>query len=172
MAPRHRRQVSGPRRLTSWFTIAPQSVASLGTSTALLVAILSLPALAKRPFTIIRTYLEILLSSDQQIASESQQCAVGMAVVSDQAVAVGVTAVPIPSSDADSDLFYLHQWMFNEFVFASGVGIQQVGQRFTIDSKAVRKVNDDQDIIVVFEVLATSDGVSLSFGGRFLVKEH
>jgi len=37
--------------------------------------------------------------SDQFVATEGYEIAIGMAVVSDQALAIGVTAVPTPFTD-------------------------------------------------------------------------
>jgi len=63
-------------------------------STAVLVSSLSAAALALRPFTVVRTRGSMFLETDQQAASEFYQAAIGCCVVSDQAVAIGVTAVP------------------------------------------------------------------------------
>ena len=162
---------SGSRRLTSWIGIDPIINVEAGNSVSLTHA-LNAAALAKRPFTIVRTYLELNLSSDQLSASESQIGAVAIAVVSDQASAIGVTAVPTPITDLASDLFLLHQLLFNEWLVNSAVGFDSVGgRRYSIDSKAMRKVNDDQDIVVTVEAASTSNGFNLTMGGRMLIKE-
>ncbi len=46
------------------------------------------------------------------------------------------------------------------------------GRRFSIDSKAMRKVNADQDLIVVLEATGGSDGTFFMLGGRILIKVH
>ncbi len=43
---------------------------------------------------------------------------------------------------------------------------------FEVDSKAMRKVVDGDDLIDVLEAPATSDGLTLTSVGRFLVKLH
>jgi len=146
---------------------------ALEQSAAVLIASLSAAADAKRPFTIIRSYLHVHLRSDQLSADEFQQVAVGMCVVTDQASAIGVTAVPTPSTDADSDMWYLHRWMTSDFAFITGAGFDAAsGISADIDSKAARKVNDDQDVLLVAETSALSEGIQLVTAGRFLIKEH
>ncbi len=93
-----------------------------------------------------------MVTSDQQIATETQIAAFGLCVVSDQALAIGITAVPTPVTDLGSDLWFVHQMTFNDFTFASAASYQSsAGRIYEIDSKAMRKVNDDQDIVLVFE---------------------
>ncbi len=82
---------SGTRRLSTWVHLVPAED-SLGGNVGFFTASLSTAGLALRPFTIVRTYLEVAVRSDQAAAIEQQITAVGMAIVSDQAVAVGVTA--------------------------------------------------------------------------------
>ena len=129
-----------------------------------------------RPFTIIRTHLELFGSSDQAAASESFAFAVGLAVVSEQAAAIGVTAVPTPITDMESDMFFLHKVVMGDFVFASGSGFQDtpIGSGISIDSKAMRKVNNDQNVVLVLEgaIAGFGEGCIGVVGGRMLVKLH
>ena len=160
------------KRMSSWFTIDLASTA-IASNTAVLVSSYSAAALAKRPFTIVRTQLTIHLTTDQLAASEFQAVALGMCVVSDQASAIGVSAVPTPDTDSASDLWYLHRWLFDQFDFGDATGFQSnAGLFLHIDSKAMRKVNDDEDSILVVESGAISSGSLLVVGGRQLIKEH
>jgi len=171
---RHSRIVRGARRKTTWFDIPP--VAATMTSeggTTLLV--LTATEAAKRPFTIIRTHLELMIQSDQSAATEVQVAAVGMCVVSDQARAVGISAVPTPITDSGSDLFFVHQFLFSNFNFLTAAGFSEgraAAQYYSVDSKAMRKVNDDEDVLVVAEMDTIGGGVVLHAAGRMLIKEH
>jgi len=162
----------GSKRATLWADIGLSRTAIATGGSVLNSAGASL--LAKRPFTIVRVHLEVLMESDQVIASEGQVGAIGMCVVSDQAAAVGVTAVPTPATDAGSDLWFLHRFMFGSFVFGTASGFQDpAGVSASIDSKAMRKVNDDQDVLVVAQqASALSDGFTMLVGGRILIKEN
>ena len=92
------------KRLTSWFQFQPIRVT--GAAGGTIMFSLNAAALALRPFTIVRSRFEVGIISDQTAATEDQLGAIGMAVVSDQAVAVGVTAVPTPITDMGSDLWF------------------------------------------------------------------
>jgi len=157
-------------RTTLWLFIAPVEGVLTATGGTLFTT-LNAAGLALRPFTIIRTHMEFLLSSDQAIASEIQVAAWGACVVSDQAVAAGVGSVPTPDTDAGSDFWFAHKWMMNKHEFRTGVGAGRIGTSFSLDSKAMRKVDEGEDIITVGEVdTSTSSGVSLIAAGRMLIK--
>ncbi len=129
--------------------------------------------LAFRPFTIVRTHLEILQQSDQLAVSEFMAAALGICVVSQSASSAGIGAIPTPLTELDSDLWLVYQPMLHQFLFASAVGFQaMVGVRYTVDSKAMRKVNNDQDVAVVVEGSVTGEGQSISVIGRMLIKLH
>ena len=165
------RSRSGQVRLTDWGNLAP-ATNTLGTSGVALIGSLSATALALRPFTVVRVHMGVQIRSDQNAAIEDQIAAVGWAVVSDQASAIGVTAVPTPVTDAASDLWLLHQWLMNSEVHDGGTGLgANIGRGYDIDSKAMRKVNGDQDLVVVLEN-AAFDGVTFFTAARFLVKLH
>jgi len=125
-----------------------------------------------RPFTIVRSHVELYIGSDQTANTESQIGAFGMAIVSDQAVAIGVTAVPTPDTDAGSDLWFAHQYMHNRIAVSSAASVFQTGTKYTVDSRAMRKVEDGQDLIVVGELSAAGQGFVLHSAGRFLVKTN
>ncbi len=162
----------GSKRLTSWFPIDLTS--TLVSASGTILNSLTVPEKAKRPFTIVRTYLEVQQQSDQAIASEQQVGAIGLAVVSDQAAAIGVTAVPTPLTDLDSDLWFMHQLIFGNFLLASAIGFEEGGAtRMSLDSKAMRKVNDAEDVVIVAERDAVlGEGTIMLVGGRLLIKEH
>ena len=162
------------RRQTRWLDV-PSANASIGAAQgAILINSLTAVELALRPFTVIRVEMALLLTSDQSAASEFQGAAVGMAVVSDQAVGIGVTAVPTPITDQESDLWFFYKLLKSEFTFASGVGFEQIIHPIHASSRAMRKVEDGSDIVVVVEsdIAAVTAGVVVGTGGRVLIKLH
>ena len=163
---RHARSSRGSRRQSTWFSIGASSTAIA--SGSILSSSLNAAALAMRPFTIVRTHLSLFVLSDQAAAVEAQEVGIGFAVVSDQAVAIGVTAVPTSITDIGSDLWYLHKMLYaNETSLTDRV---TPGQQYTIDSKAMRKVDGDQDSVIVLEV--RDKGAILLLGGRMLIKTN
>jgi len=94
-------------------------------------------------------------------------------VVSDQALAIGITAVPTPDLDRGSDLFFVFEEEFGEISFSSAIGfVEPVGATRHWDSKAMRKVEIGSDIAVTIEASSISNGVNVRKAGRMLVKLH
>ena len=161
-------------RLTQWLELEPTAVAFVAGGGTQLFA-LSTAEKALRLFTVVRSRLLVGITSDQVAASETQVGALGIAVVSDQAVGIGVTAEPTPITDMNSDLWMVHQLLYNEFLFATGASFESDSiHQYVIDSKAMRKVQDGEDLIVVGELsgAASSGGFNMTVGGRILVKLH
>ena len=157
-------------RLTTWGGITPVASTLAANTSTILVSSLSAGALALRPFTLIRTHLEVQLVSDQAAAVETQGVSIGMAVVSDQAVAVGISAVPTPTIEADSNLWFLHQVLFADE--SNLTDRTKNGNYVSIDSKAMRKVEIGQDVIIVVEGAGVGGGMIVTLGGRFLLKNN
>ena len=83
---------------------------------------------------------------------------------------IGVTGVPTPITDLGSDLWMLHQiFMGHE---SSLTDRTEDATHYSIQSKAMRKVNNDQDFLVVAELSSAGNGFVLSTGGRVLIKLH
>ncbi len=96
-----------------------------------------------------------------------------MAVVSDQALAIGVTAVPNPDADRHSDLWFVFEELMGEFAFITGTGFDPVGGIMKeYDSRAMRKVEDGEDVSIVVQASAVSAGITIAKTGRMLIKLH
>ncbi len=161
----------GAKRQTRWLGFAP--LIDTASDSSVLISSADAAILSLRPFTIIRTIIEIEHGSDQSVATEAQLSAVGLAVVSDISAAAGIASLPKPVTDIGSDLWFAHQSMVNLFTFKSGVGFESPSSsRYTINSKAMRRVNNDQDIVFVFENSIVGGGATISTLGRMLIKLH
>ena len=161
------------RRKTVWAGITETRSALPGASGTVLFTGFSAAVLALRPFTIVRVRGMWHISSDQEIADETQQVALGFAIVSDRALAAGAGSVPRPFSEISSDLWFSHDIMFNEFLLGTAVGFSgDFGVSTPFGSKAMRKVADGEDIAVMIQSSPTSGGVFVSKAGRMLLKLH
>ena len=162
--------VRAQRRESLWlfFTGARTGMSAAGGT---IVYQLNAAALALRPFTVVRTHITFMLESDQAAAIEFQAAAFGWCVVSDQASAIGATAGPTPVTDGSSDLFFLYKYMFGDE--SNLTDRTRPSTQVSVDSKAMRKVTDSEDVIGVAEFdSGVSDGLILSTAGRMLVKLH
>ena len=150
----------GRRRETAWIGgVAFTQALAAPTSTALVLS-LNAAALANRPFMIVRARGWIHVVSDQLAASENYGASYGQAVVSDQASAIGVTAVPTPTADSASDLWFVYEFLLGRFGFGSAASFGEVGVGMVIDSKAMRKVEEGQDVVTVVEGPGAGGGTS------------
>ncbi len=162
------------RRESLWLAIQETSTV-LTVATPVLFTGFTAGVLAVRPFTIVRTRGVMHLSSDQIANTESYFAALGMAIVSDQALAIGVTAVPTTVTDPDSDLWFLYEALVGKYVLSSAVGIDASGGQFKeFDSKAMRKVEEGQDVAIVEEASGAAgfSGCTMIKQGRMLIKLH
>ena len=160
------------RRNTLWFGGADANTTLVAGANPVLLTSLNAAALALRPFTVIRTRGTISIRTDQQAASEVQHVFFGQAVVSSQAVAIGVTAVPTPRTDDASDLWFTFEMLMAGMRFGDVTGFADLGSNREIDSRAMRKVEDGEDVIGVIESGAAGAGSLVSTYTRLLVKLH
>ena len=156
------------RRETLWIGSTTIST-TMAAASAVLTTILNAAALALRPFTIVRTRGVVIVRSDQISALQRYDGAFGMAVVSEQASTAGVASIPTPTTDSDSDLWYVYERVLSTVV--NSANGNELGRERIIDSKAMRKVEDGSDVVSVVEnPLAAGCVVDHFF--RTLVKLH
>ena len=179
MARRFSRSVpalrQGQRRLTSWVA-SPNitAVQNLAANSVILQGSGNAALLAARPFTIVRTRGSFWVKSDQVAATRTPFGALGFSVVSDAAVAIGITALPLPITDEASELFFTFQFWLADFTFVTAAGVDgsQGMARYDFDSKAMRKVNLGSDIAVTVQNAAVAGGVNFVMKYRLLIKQH
>ncbi len=165
----------GGRRVreTLWAATAVIEVTEGAAATATLLSTFGAGILALRPFTIMRTRGTMYLETDTPTASEQQAIHYGHAVVSDQATAIGVTAVPTPGTDAGSDLWFVYEVLMSAWNFTTdGTAQRGIGKDF--DSRAMRKVEDGSDAVSVFETAQAGSSAGVIFRVQFrqLIKLH
>ncbi len=164
------RFVRPPPRTKMWIG-AHLGLISITASADAVVGSYNAAALALRPFTILRTRMELLFDSDQQAANEDPQGSFGMIIANATAVALGTTAIPSPAVAFNSD-WHVYQDCQTRFTFLSTIGaIDPAGQRYTIDSKAMRKVGPNDDQAWVFAEDG-GHGAFLYIRGRQLIQLH
>ena len=173
MANRFRQRVQARvGRKSFWFagTFAEFTTASANSSNLALQ--LNAAALALRPFTIIRTRGIWSIRGDQETVDELQETALGCILVSDQAAAVGISAVPTPVAESGSS-WHVFETMVSHFRVVTATGAQEAQNRLlTIDSKAMRKVEEGQTVITVVQNGPNSNGVTNNVFLRTLIKLH
>ena len=122
--------------------------------------------------TVIRIRGLATVASDQTAAAEDQIGAFGVGVVSEQAATVGITAVPFPVADAAWGGWMWHSYFARNIVSLSSVGIDAgLTHQIIIDTKAMRKVGENERLIMVVENVGAG-GIDVTTQMRLLSKVH
>ena len=104
------------------------------------------------PNTVRRTFGLINWRSDQAAADEFPMGAFGMCIVSESAAAVGAAALPGLFTEASSDLWFVHQFLFAPVEFVSAAGFESAaGRQYAINSKAMRKFSEEEVVVLMIE---------------------
>ena len=163
----------GTRRQTLWLaSTAETGVSGLAANTIVFDQSLTTAEKARRPFTVVRTRGRLWVQSDQASGNEEPLGALGFAVVSDQAVTIGVTALPAPILDQASDLWFVWEPWAASVKVATAASIMQGFSEYAIDSKAMRKVEEGQDIVVMLQNNSAAHGMQYILEFRLLIKTH
>ena len=171
---RSSRGFSSARRRTGWEE-GPggwANTASITTSSNAIVGV-GLFALLDG-LTLVRVRGEIELGITAAAAAlDGFKGAFGICIVSADAFAVGVTAIPTPLDDADWNGWLWHQFysLTQAAVFSAQIAGGSAVRRITIDSKAMRKINVNEVIVLVGEHIETGTAVmQVAADSRLLFK--
>ena len=170
MANRGRFPARGPRRLTQWIGPAVQGYVSVTSGAKVAVSSFTPQAAtpsANRP-TVVRTRGMISIIPGAFSASVSIVGAVGCCIVSSDALAVGITAIPGPFSDSEWGGWFVWHSFAYRFEFDDATGVQFPNWNWQVDSKAMRKVGPNEALVQVAE--SQSGAFDIAAPLRTLVK--
>ena len=105
MARNARTRGAAPTRRQSFWLTSNLGNQTVVASIVKLLGSLNAAALALRPFTIVRTHLDILVNSDQAAVTEAFFGSFAMGVVNETASTLGITGLPDPNIDTEFDWF-------------------------------------------------------------------
>ena len=162
----------GPKRLTEWgICTVPtgySSVAANAKAIAVLVPAATLEP--ESPATIVRTRLELSIRASDTSSDTNMVGAFGCGLVNVVAGALGITALPGPSTDCTWPGWFVWQPIVTAFQVTTDVGFQgQIDRKYTIDSKSMRKFKSDQSLVFMIEN-NTAVAWLFAVAGRMLVK--
>ena len=168
------RQQRSPQRKTAWIQ-GPDSVqvSTLAGNTCVLFASFDTRAsnLIDSPFTIVRTrglFSVIDVAVDTAFFPFG---AFGAVVVGGEAFDAGVASLPCPYSEAFFDRWLVHQYWSTANIISTGVSHGRL-ERFTIDSRAMRKVETGDVICFLVENGSNTEAITFQLDFRQLVKLH
>ncbi len=149
----HRAVVRAPKRKVTWVGPADQSYVSVASGGSTLLQ--SFDPAAGGPFpkpTIVRVRGEVSMRLDSYAVDIAVVGAFGCCVVDNEAFTAGIASIPTPLTNSSWDGWFVWLPMHFSLEFGSAIGVQVPADRvWTIDSKAMRKVSNDQTIVWVAE---------------------
>ena len=96
------------------------------------------------------------IKSTQAAADAEIVGAFGIAIVSDQAAAAGAASIPGPWSNADWDGWFVWEGFAMSLQFSDATGVFLDSVQSVIDSKAMRRVGDNDTIVAMCESQAVA----------------
>ena len=95
--------------------------------------------------------------------------AMGIGIVSDQALAAGAASIPGPWTDSSWDGWFVHQFFAYRFEVTTDIGRLIASISIPFDSKAMRKVGTNESVVIMVESQLVAFNAAVMF--RMLVKE-
>ena len=89
-------------------------------------------------------------------------------MVSDRAFAAGVASIPGPFTDAGWNGWFVWRFFSLALDFDDATGLRMIQHAQEVDSKAMRKMTDDEMLVLVAE--SETAGFSISMPLRILMK--
>jgi len=153
---------SGPRRQTTWVGPADQGYIAVTSGSKTLIASFDPQAAGLQKPTIVRTRGQVSLRVNTAASADADIIgAYGVAVVTDRAFAAGVASIPGPFDDAGWDGWLAWRSFSMAWEFGTAVGAQFSDTRQEVDSKGMRKVSDDETVVLVAETQGGAVDVSM-----------
>ena len=156
----------GPHRASEWIGSADQGYLSIAAGTSVLTQSFAITGGGVSPSpTLIRTRGVLSVrDASTPTADKDFVGAMGMCVVSDEAVAAGAASIPGPWNNSEWDGWFVWIPYLFRIEFSSVSGIQIPGSvEIPFDSKAMRKVHLGDSIAVMVESESASCAAAISF---------
>ena len=160
------RSNSGARPNRAWVGAFSVAQVNIPANSAVLISTFALSN-AGIDETILRTVGSFFVGLDQIVANEQQLGAFGLILATDQAISVGITAIPDPITDINDDGWFVYVPIQQETQYATVVG-QSMGRTYDFDSKAKRVVYTGTGVAVVVANSHATNGLDISVGFRML----
>ena len=161
---------SGSRPNRSWAGAIPAVAVNVPAASKVLLASITLSNQGIDE-TILRVVGTVFMNTDQVAASESQHGAVGMCIVTDTALAVGIASLPDPVTDVQDDIWFMFQTVVGTFHFGTAVGFNaNGGTNYPVDSKVKRILSSGHSVAVIAANASATTGFQITFPVRVLTQ--
>ena len=158
--------VRRPKRLTQWGGMVDQGFVTVASGGSTLISSTAFEA----PGTMVRARGSFSVKPSSYTADVTPVGAFGIGLVSAEALAIGITAVPTPYRDSDWGGWMVWKPFALHFESITQAGVLLGSWTFEIDSKAMRKV--DANTAFVFVAESQSGAFSIAETVRLLLMLH
>ncbi len=160
--------VRGPRRQTTWVGPADQGLVAVADNAKAIISSFDAAASGLAKPTVVRSRGLFAVSAQTAAADLDIIGAFGIAIVSDRAFAAGAASIPGPFTDAGWDGWFVWQAVAYRLDVSTDVGRLLEMVQYDVDSKGMRKITDDETMVVMYE---SQGGAARVFDGtRHLFK--
>ena len=166
MANRSRPSSRRSRPNNNWFALRATDFTTIPAASKVLLAtaVQSNPGITE---TVLRVLGAFAIESDQAVAREEQIGAVGLMVVTDTAAAAGVASIPGPSTDANDDGWFAHQFFMQNSFLTNEAPNSFI---YPFNSKGRRVMEEGSLIAIVVENAHATHGLNIAWQFRMLTR--
>ena len=152
----------GPKRLNAWVGPPEQGYVAVASTGSTLIGSLSV----EEAITLVRTRGMFSVKPNSVAADVDIVGAIGAGVVSAEAFAIGITALPTPFSDADWPGWFVWESFAFHVENVSAAGFDPLASlQIPVDSKGMRKIGASEVVVFVAESqIGTFDVVDATRG--------
>ncbi len=166
--PRNRGFTRSARRQLTWVGPAEQAYVTVTNGSKVIIASFDAATNGLPKPTVVRTRGEVSVVPTTFAADLDIIGAYGLAIVSDRAFAAGAASIPGPFTDAGWDGWFVWRSFSQHVEFIDGTGFLITRMAHEVDSKAMRKITDDETLVLMAESQAGAFKISMPL--RFLFK--
>ncbi len=159
-----------PRRQTTWVGPADQGFVNVGSGASVIIGSFDPTAVSLLKTTLARTRGEVAFGPQAFTVDLEIVGAYGVAVVSDQAFAAGAASIPGPWNNPGWDGWLVWR-SFHYVLEVTGTPVELFKgfDAHEVDSKGMRKVSDNETVVLMAESQATAFQISMALRLLFIL---
>ena len=161
-------RAGGQRRQTTWIGPPDQNFVAVGSGASVIIASFNPSTSFILGSTVVRSRGAFTYRPDSSAADVDIVGAFGMGIVSEQALAAGAASVPGAFDEADWDGWFVWRSFAMSFESVTQASTLIWSETLEIDSKAMRKVHDNEAVVQVVE--SNIGAIDVFTGVRMLLK--
>ncbi len=139
------------KRQTTWVGPADQNIIAVASGASVIIASFDPAASFMLAPTIVRSRGVVSIRPQSFAGDLSIGGALGICIVSDEAFTAGTASIPRPFDDSNWGGWMVWEPFFYNLEFSDATGLRQVDFSWKVDSKAMRKVKDNETVVMMCE---------------------